>query len=72
MVESKVISVRVSPYLEDLLNKKVKSCRWWKRNAFITTILENVLLYCEPDQLSLLLLHPRLYGKKIKITITEG
>lgn len=61
----------MSPYLEDLLNKKVEDCRWWKRNTFITTILENVLLYSEPDQLRMLLMHSRLYGRKLKITITK-
>lgn len=71
MEKTKVISVRLSESLLAKLDEKAAWFRYWKRNAFINQVLENVLEGADDKSIQLLLRHWRLSDKKLKVTVEE-
>lgn len=71
MEKSKVISLRVSESLEDLLKKELEHYDWWNRNSFICRLLENLLLHCDRADLIKILNHYKWSVTKLNISVTE-
>ena len=71
MEKTKVISVRLSESLLAKLDQKALRFRYWRRNAFIAQVLENVLEGADENSIMLLLRHWRLSDRKLKVTVEE-
>lgn len=71
MEKTKVISVRLTESLLAKLEAKAAWSRYYKRNAFITQVLEGVLDGADDASIKLLLRHWRFSNTKLKVSVEE-
>lgn len=71
MERTKVFSLRVSDRLMDIIAVKLVHFVWWKRNAFVTSILENLLENASDKDIKTLICHNRYTTRKLIISIHE-
>lgn len=69
METTKVFSLRVTNSLAELIDKKVETFSWWKRNAIICQILFNLLRNASDSDIRTLLEYNRYSRKKLVINI---
>lgn len=69
MEKTKVISVRLTESLLAKLEAKAAWSRYYKRNAFITQVLEGVLDGADDESIKLLLSYWRYSDKKLKVSV---
>lgn len=71
MEKTQVFSLRVSDRLMDIIAAKLVQFGWWKRNAFVTSILENLLENASDKDIKTLICHKRYTRRKLIISISE-
>ena len=71
MEKTNVFSLRVSDRLTDMIALKLVHFVWWKRNTFITSILENLLDNASDADIKTLICHNRHTTRKLIISIRE-
>lgn len=71
MEKTKVISVRLKESLLAKLEAKAAWSCYYKRNAFITQVLEGVIDGADDASIKLLLRHRRFSNTKLKVSVEE-
>ena len=69
METTKVFSLRVTNSLAELIDKKVETFKWWKRNGVICQILFNLLSNASDSDLHTLVQYTRYSRNKLVINI---
>lgn len=71
MEKTKVISVRLTASLLAKLDAASARSRYYKRNAFITQVLEGVLDGADDESIKLLLSYWRFSDKKLRVYVEK-
>lgn len=68
----KLVSLRLDEEVLKTLDERMKEFRYWKKHAVMCQIIENVLLYADPWDLSTIVRHNRHSSKNLSIRASEN
>ena len=68
----KLVSLRLDEEVLKNLDERMKEFRYWKKHGVLCQIIENVLTYAAPWDLSTIVRHNRFSSKKLSIRASEN
>ena len=68
----KLVSLRLNEEVLKTLDERMKEFRYWKKHAVMCQIIENVLLYADPRDLSTIVHHNRHSSTNLTIRASKN
>lgn len=68
----KLVSLRLDEEVLKTLDERMKEFRYWKKHGVLCQIIENVLLYADPRDLSSIVRHDRHSSNVLSIRASEN